>query len=213
MNTPQKNTRSLGSLMHHQLMLAAAIWWMILSRRGRMNRYGLMAMRHWQTHRRDAYRQAENPESFFSWMGEEIANRIATLTTQLAGPDLPGENYLDKAARLNNAKARATELAFDDFGLAMRPELTRVEWEETTEDHEAALISWAERMQEQAEGLANHYLTVEATSERFLLPTEFLERLISSPSPLRFLDDSRNRDEWEMSIERRWARDRMRPTE
>ena len=211
MNIPKRNADALGALTRNQIVLAWMIWSAMLGRGGRMNQYGRLAMRQWQAHRPDAYGQIESPESFFAWMGQEIANRIAALTPQLAGPDLPGEGYLDKAARLNNATARATELAFEDFGLTVKPELTRVEWEDTTEDHEAALISWAERMQEQAEGLANHFLTVEAASERFLLTEEFLSRLISSPSPQRFLDEHANRAEWETSIDRRWARDRIPP--
>lgn len=211
MNNHKSTRPETPRLIQVQVGLVLMLRSAMLSRGGRMNQYGRFAMEQWRTNRPDAYRQTENPESFFTWMGEEIAARIATLTPDLAGPDLPGEGYLDKAARLTNAKTRATELAFEDFGLTLTPELTRTEWEDTTEDHEAALITWAERMQEQAEGLANHYLTVEAAAERFLLPETFLNLLISSPSPQRFLDDPENRAEWEASIERRWARDRMPP--
>ncbi|WP_396655640.1 hypothetical protein [Microbacterium sp.] len=108
-----------------------------------MNEYGLVAMRHWQTHRPDAYRQTEHPESFFAWMGEEIATRIATLTPQLEGPDLPGEDHLDKAARVGDARVRARQLAFEDFGITLTPELTGAEWEDTTEDQANTEHGWA----------------------------------------------------------------------
>ena len=86
---------------------------------GRMNRYGHLAMQRWQTERPDAYAQTENPESFFAWRGEQIAARITALTSELAGPDVPGETDVDRAARRVAAVARATRLAVQDSGLTL----------------------------------------------------------------------------------------------
>lgn len=44
----------------------------------------------------------------------EHNEQIADLTAQLAGPDVPGESYLEKVGRINNARSRATEIVMAD---------------------------------------------------------------------------------------------------
>jgi hypothetical protein len=74
-----------------------------------MNHYGAQARKHWQEYLPQRYATLSDPSSYFSTLGEQAATQIEHRTRELAGPDQPGEGYLDKVGRLNNAKMRAEE--------------------------------------------------------------------------------------------------------
>ncbi len=71
-----------------------------------MNRYGSMAMRHWQ--QTDPARYQAIPENereaFFTELGETVQSEILALADAIAGRDRPGESYLEKLGRLNQAQ-------------------------------------------------------------------------------------------------------------
>ena len=75
-----------------------------------MNRYGLMAQRHWEQWLPQRYATISEPDSYFSTLGQEVARQIEELTLELAGDDQPGEEYLAKAGRLTAARRRAEEI-------------------------------------------------------------------------------------------------------
>ena len=75
-----------------------------------MNRYGLMAQRHWAQWLPRRYATISEPGSYFSTLGQEAAQQIEELTAELAGDDQPGEEYLAKAGRLTAARSRAEEI-------------------------------------------------------------------------------------------------------
>jgi len=103
-----------------------------------MNEYGQMAHDHWKRWLPQRYSQIEDPSNFFSTLGDQVSTRIADLTLDLAGEDPPGETFIAKLGRLNNAKQRAREIVL--------PELVLVEPETpTTEDEpepEQAAAEW-----------------------------------------------------------------------
>jgi len=74
-----------------------------------MNRYGDMAISHWQ--RTDPARFQAIPEServaFFTELGERAESEIRALADAIAGSDRPGETYLQKVGRLNQARLDA----------------------------------------------------------------------------------------------------------
>ena len=72
-----------------------------------MNRYGTQAMRHWQQTDPARYQQIPDPETFFTELGEQVESEIQTLANALAGPDRPGETYMEKVGRLNMARFNA----------------------------------------------------------------------------------------------------------
>ncbi|MFG3423419.1 hypothetical protein [Micromonospora sp. NPDC048063] len=74
-----------------------------------MNRYGAQAQRHWQTYLPQRYATIEDPNSFFSTLGEQAATAIEQRARELAGPDQPNEGYLGKLGRLNSAQQMAEE--------------------------------------------------------------------------------------------------------
>lgn len=202
-NTPRTQ------LLTFQLQLGLMIYSLATTAGMRMNEYGQRGMAHWRTHRPQAYQSLENPEEFFTRMGEEIATEITALAHQLAGPDLPEESYLGKVARLNNATSRATEIALESSSLYATPELTRQEWEDATEQHLEALVAWAWARQSQREGLTDQDVPDETEmSKRWLLPESVLTAMAASSSPWTTLEEPENWTLWEQSIEARWERDR-----
>ena len=75
-----------------------------------MNRYGLMAQRHWAQWLPQRYATISEPDSYFSTLGQEAETQIEELTLELAGDDQPGEQYLAKAGRLTAARSQAEEI-------------------------------------------------------------------------------------------------------
>ncbi len=56
----------------------------------------------------------DDPSSFFSNLGEEVAARIEDLMADLAGDDPPGEAFMEKVGRLNMAGLRAEEIVLPE---------------------------------------------------------------------------------------------------
>jgi hypothetical protein len=89
-----------------------------------MNRYGALARRHWQ--QTDPARIQAIPESereaFFTELGERAQSEILALADAIAGPDQPGESYLEKVARLNSARFDAESEILREMILIADPE-------------------------------------------------------------------------------------------
>jgi hypothetical protein len=75
-----------------------------------MNQYGAMGQSHWARWLPQRYAAINDPDSFFSTLGQETARQIDELTADLAGDDQPGEGYLAKAGRLTAARGQAEEI-------------------------------------------------------------------------------------------------------
>ena len=75
-----------------------------------MNQYGAMARSHWARWLPQRYATINDPDSFFSTLGQDTARQIDELTAELAGDDQPGEGYLAKAGRLTAARSQAEEI-------------------------------------------------------------------------------------------------------
>ena len=82
-----------------------------------MNRYGLMARNHWARWLPSRFAGIEDPDSFFSDLGKQVAERIDQLALRLAGDDQPGEGYLGKAGRLGQARHQAEEIVLAEMAL------------------------------------------------------------------------------------------------
>jgi hypothetical protein len=79
-----------------------------------VNKYALMAQRHWAQWLPQRYATISEPDSYFSTLGQEVAQQIEELTLDLAGDDQPGEEYLAKAGRLTAARSRAEEIVLPE---------------------------------------------------------------------------------------------------
>jgi hypothetical protein len=80
-----------------------------------MNQYARQAQNHWRTFLPSRYRQIENPTAFFAALGKEAEQQIEEMTHRLAGPDLAGENYLQKTGRLTAAEQQAREIVLSEL--------------------------------------------------------------------------------------------------
>lgn len=74
-----------------------------------MNQYGVQAQRHWREWLPTRYAQITDPTTFFTDLGQTVADQVIELSASIAGPDIPGEGYLGKVGRLNAARMQAEE--------------------------------------------------------------------------------------------------------
>ncbi|AOY74236.1 hypothetical protein ARZXY2_4737 (plasmid) [Arthrobacter sp. ZXY-2] len=75
-----------------------------------MNKYGRQAQEAWKAASPTQYSQIQNPEEFFTNLGEQAEEQVDELQIKLAGPDPQGEGYLEKVGRLNAARGQAEEI-------------------------------------------------------------------------------------------------------
>ncbi len=88
-----------------------------------MNRYGRLARDHWKSTDPGRYSQIQDPDEFFSDLGETAESQIQDLQLHLAGPDpVVPENTLDKVGRLNMARLQAEEVVLADLVWLPPPE-------------------------------------------------------------------------------------------
>jgi len=80
-----------------------------------VNRYGAEALEHWRACLPASYGRVENPEEFFTLLGEQADAEIEDRYLEYAGPDVAGESAEDKQARLTQAMNRATEEVFAEL--------------------------------------------------------------------------------------------------
>ena len=75
-----------------------------------VNRYGVIAQRHWARWLPRQYAAIGDPESFFTTLGEEVARQIDDLADELAGEIGQGDSYLARVGQLLASRAIAEEL-------------------------------------------------------------------------------------------------------
>jgi len=80
-----------------------------------MNSYGRRAQSHWKITDPDRYEAIRDPETFFGQLGEQAELQVQEMAASLAGPDQPGEEYLQKVGRLNMARLQAEEVVLTDL--------------------------------------------------------------------------------------------------
>jgi hypothetical protein len=74
-----------------------------------MNHHGEQAKSHWSRYLPASYGRLEDPETFFSQLGDQADAEIEDLYLEYAGPEIPGESAEEKQERLTQAMNRATE--------------------------------------------------------------------------------------------------------
>lgn len=80
-----------------------------------MNKYGRQAQEAWKAASPERYSQIQDPEEFFTRLGEEAQEQVDGLLPKLAGPDPKDESYLEKVGRLNAARNQAEEIVTYDL--------------------------------------------------------------------------------------------------
>ena len=84
-----------------------------------MNEYGAMARDHNRHWRPASYAEITDPESYFTDLGDRVAQEIADLWAELrarAG-NPPGEDYLARVGRLNALRKQAEEIVLANLVL------------------------------------------------------------------------------------------------
>lgn len=102
-----------------------------------MNQYGALARRHWSRWLPSRVEAMDDPNSFFSSLGDEVATEIEALTPALAGDDPPEEDYLTKLGRLRMARLQAEERVLAERVLLAPEPGTDSEQDEPTEPETA----------------------------------------------------------------------------
>ena len=158
-----------------------------------MNQYGAQLREQWEM--LDPERARTMGEDYFAKQGEVAQAQIEELTLQLAGQDLPDETYLEKVARINNARTRAAEMVMADLP---RP-VDQTEWEHRFEtwqsghpirrlvdgfhrsmdEIEDRPVETPEDEQEQKTDSANLLAEIRADLASENVPTELIETLVT----------------------------------
>lgn len=172
---------------------------LIWKERPLVNHYGRTAQNHWAQHAPQQLQAIEEPERFFTEMGEEIATQISELTAHLETiPSLSvetagslgdnGGSYVDQVASKMTARRIAEEVVMNQMVWIRDPSLSlpeaRQEWEETRAADEN-LISWAERIQDSPYPV-HSTVELEQKAMDWAVPLWFLEGLLAAEIPAQY---------------------------
>ncbi|GAA4486909.1 hypothetical protein [Microbacterium panaciterrae] len=164
-----------------------------------MNQYGRRMMRAWSQRAPERVAQMENPDAFFTQLGQEVEGQILSLSAQLeansAGMLATGsfseETYLQDVARRMTARRIAEEVVMNQLAWISDPALpldeAREEWNQTSPSIEN-LIRWAERMQD-APDLMPSTADLEQKAKDWAVPVEFLEGMVQAEIPRAYLNE------------------------
>jgi hypothetical protein len=151
-----------------------------------MTHYEALAREHWTRYAPNRVAALEDPDEFFQTLGAEVHQQVTALAATLAGTDLPGESYLQKAGRLQAARLQVEETVLSELVWINDPELSpdeaREQWElDRTAD--TWLASWAERIQDLPEDQAPATAELVELAAQWALPTSFFQGLLAAPIP------------------------------
>jgi hypothetical protein len=93
-----------------------------------MNRYGQIALERMRRYQPEVLAGIEDPDSYFSSLGEDLERQITELAAAIAGPDRPGEDYLVKLARLREARITAESEILRQVGAPLEQEDPAEAW-------------------------------------------------------------------------------------
>lgn len=120
-----------------------------------MNRYGRMAMEHTQDSQPRAFAAIQDPETFFTEAGWEIAEAVEETLHQLVGDPQPGETLAAYQARSSRSVTTAEEMVFADHHLLTAPPETG--HPAPTTDNDPALAAYHRDLAEVDEAIARLY--------------------------------------------------------
>ena len=157
-----------------------------------MNRYGTLAMRHWEQHAPSRVATMTDREGFFTDLGVQVEAQVVELTQHLEGPPTSGETYMQAVGRLTNARMRAEEIVLAELVWIETPELgadeAREEWE-ATRASDSALASWADHIQDAPE-TEPATEEVEELAHKWAVTPDFMYGLLAAEFPSQFLAEN-----------------------
>lgn len=168
-----------------------------------MNKYGTIGQQHWAKYAPARYAVLEDPERFFTELGEQVAAEVAASLSALEQTIPADTPYLEKVGTLNAMRSQAEEAALTELVFSVE-----AEWRNPLEELEGMLadLPSAEmvqaslgRLAEQAE--ADGGWTAEADQERQQLVD--LLPLVSTRTPLEQLSEPELTD-WILKLRPFW---------
>lgn len=76
-----------------------------------MNKYGRLAQRHWQRWLPTRYAQIQDPESFFTGLGDQIEDQVTQAAEASVRAQPEATDYLARVGQLSMARLAAEEAA------------------------------------------------------------------------------------------------------
>jgi hypothetical protein len=149
-----------------------------------MNKYGAQIRTRWERTAPQRLAQLQDPETYFTELGEMVGTQVARLSTTLAGAETPGETYLQKVGRLTAATRQAEELVMSELdwpAIELPVDEERLEWESNQPD-ESSLLEWAIY-----QGGAAQWDMILHMAETWMLPETFFEELAATETPSTYL--------------------------
>ena len=154
-----------------------------------MNKYGMQALNQWRQQRPSRLTALPDPGDYFTRLGLLIQAQVTDVALRLAGPDVPAETYLHKAARLTTARKVAEEVVMANLVWTGDPELpldqAREEWVQTRPSDEN-LIAWAERIQDYPDSMPSS-AELDEIAEKWAVSLDFLLGLLATEPPREYL--------------------------
>ncbi|MEV4252754.1 hypothetical protein AB0J52_06245 [Spirillospora sp. NPDC049652] len=93
-----------------------------------MNQYGRRAMRHWKEFLPDKFAELDEPEEFFTALGEQALEEIDSLADALDRkyPDRDRVGHVDRSAQLSTARRIAENQVVRDLLLVDPDDMERI---------------------------------------------------------------------------------------
>lgn len=100
-----------------------------------MNQYGRLAQRQWKEFMPARSSMLDDPEAFFTQMGEDMAEEVSMLKDQLERNLPPTQDYLQRVSDLNRVKRQAEEIVLNEMiHTQISPELEHLDLEDQLEE-------------------------------------------------------------------------------
>jgi hypothetical protein len=80
-----------------------------------MNRYGMLALEHWTKSAPSKVAQLENPSEFFEDLGEQVGERVATLSREIEAQTPAKPDFMDQVRQLTAIRKQAEEIVLTDL--------------------------------------------------------------------------------------------------
>lgn len=113
-----------------------------------LDRYARAAERHMRTYLPARYHQIDDPEAYFTQLGEEIAAQVAALEVTLAATEPAATDYLARAGQLRAARMQAEEIVFSDL-VYLPPERPDPTNPDIKTDETGTYIGWTDPTKKQ----------------------------------------------------------------
>jgi hypothetical protein len=154
------------------------------------NRYAHRAEHHMRTYLPARYHRIDDPETYFTGLGEEIAAQVHTLEIALARSEPAVTDQLVRAGQLQAARMQAEEIVFSDL-VYLPPETPDPDDPEVTTDQTGAYYGWTDLTKQaiwapepEAEdwALMAYYAGTDPTTGQPLFPDRHIEAQTAHPT-------------------------------